>query len=399
MIRKTLLFSLCLLMLPLVTSCVGKIEIDELALVMAVGLDKGEKEGAMKVTVQVARPADSRGQTGAPSGQTGDPIWSASAEGDTIFEAIRNLATFSSRRVFWAHNYAIVINEDLARETGISDIIDFFTRNPQLRMRTWVVVTPDKASEVISTMTGLEVVPGEAIDKLFRYTKISVQAPRTQMLDLQSAYLSHETQPILSRVRLQSRGVSNKKEGQAGSYKQVELAGAGFFKGDKLTGIIQPEEVPGLLPFIETVETGVIAVNCPKNPSKKMSLELRSQSFDLRPSIKNNLPAFEATVDIFVSVVEAGCPFSLKDRQEVKDLEEEVADITRGQMEFVFKKAQEEKTDFLHLGKVLNNKYPMEWKSMKDDWENILPSVKMKINITVHINESSLLYNPTKSGN
>ncbi|MFC4324074.1 Ger(x)C family spore germination protein [Litchfieldia salsa] len=392
------MFSLVFFLIPLLTSCTGKIEIDELALVMAVGLDKGEKEGSIRVTTQVARPADARGQTGAPSGQTGDPIWSASAEGETIFEAIRNLASFSSRRVFWAHNYAIVINEDLAREIGIGDIIDFFTRNPQLRMRTWVVVTPDKASEVISTITGLEVVPGEAIDKLFRYTTISTHAPQTQMMDLQAAYLSEETQPVLARVKLQKRGVSNKKEGQSGSYKQVDLAGAGIFKDDKLVGIVQPDEVKGLLPFIETVESGVIGINCPSDPTKKLSVEVLDQSFDLKPMVKNNLPAFEATIDIYGAVVEAGCPFTLKDRDQVEKIEKLVAEEIKSQIETVFNKAQVEKSDFLQLGKVFNNRYPLEWKGFKDEWGDLLPSITLKVHSTAHVNESALLYNPTESG-
>jgi len=219
---------ICLVVLMLSGCKTGKREISDLALVMAVGLDKGN-DNLIKVTTQIVRPADARGQTGAPSGQTGDSIWSASAEGETIFQAIRNLSTFSSRRIFWAHNFVIVINEDLARD-GIKDIIDFFTRNPELRMRTWVVVTPDEASTVVSTMTGLENVPGEAIEKLFRYTTISVQAPKTQMIDLQAAYLSESSEPILARARLIDRGVSNKKPGQAGSVEQVELAGAGVFK-------------------------------------------------------------------------------------------------------------------------------------------------------------------------
>lgn len=175
--RKMLWVTLMIFVVFSLTGCLGKREINDLAMVMAVGIDKGEN-GQVKITTQIVRPADSRGSTGAPSGQTGDPIWSATAESETLFDAIRNLSTFSSRRVFWAHNYAIVINEDYARE-GIGDVVDFFTRNPELRMRTWVMVTPDEASKLVSTITGLEVIPGEALNKLFRYNRISVQAPRT----------------------------------------------------------------------------------------------------------------------------------------------------------------------------------------------------------------------------
>jgi spore germination protein KC len=390
---KVILLSL-VFCLTLSGCTVGKRELNDLALVLAVGLDKGSKESTIKVTTQIVRPVDARGQTGAPSGQTGDPIWSASAEGETIFQAIRNLSTFSSRRVFWAHNFIIVINEDLARE-GIGDIIDFFTRNPELRMRTWVVVTPDPASQVVSTMTGLEVVPGESMDQLFRYAPISAQAPRTQMLDLQSAYLSDSAEPILARARLISRGVSNKKPGQAGAYKQVELAGAGVFKHDKLIGIIKPVEVRRVLPFLERMDNGVLVVPCPDKPNKKMTVELRNHKFSVHPSYKKNTPVFDITFKTTGSIVEAPCPLSLEDRKKVKDLEATMEKILKNEFRTVIDKAQKKyKSDFLQLGKVFENKYPMEWRRMASDWEEIFPKAKVRINTKVEVNDTVLLKKP-----
>lgn len=380
------------------SGCAGKREINELALVMAVGLDKG-KDGKVEVSVQIARPADSRGQTGAPAGNTGDPIWSAKASGDTIFEAIRNLSAFSTRRVFWAHNFIVVINEELARE-GISEIIDFFTRNPELRMRTWVVVTPNKASNILSTMTGLEVISGEALDKLFRYTSISTLAPRTQMIDFQAAYLSESTEPVLARVKLIERGVSNKKPGQEGSIKQIELAGAGVFKGDKLIGILNQKETRGLLPFIEKIESGVMAVSCPNEPEDMVSLELKDYKFKVTPSLKNNQPRFHIRFDGIYSMVEAGCPLSLEDVAQMQKLEKQVQNELKGNFNSIISKAQiEYKADILELGKVFHNRYPSEWKqSIKERWEEDFQTAPVTVDVSIKIKDSALLFKPTKEG-
>lgn len=375
---------------------VGKRELGDLALVMAVGIDEGKEKGLKKVTIQVVRPADARGQTGAPSGQTGDPIWSASAEGETIFHAIRNLSTFSSRRVFWAHNFVIVINEDLARE-GIKDVIDFFTRNPELRMRTWVVVTPEKASAVVSTMTGLETVPGEAFDKLFRYTPISTQAPRTQMMDLQAAYLSESSEPILARALLINRGISNKKPGQAGSVDQIELAGAGVFKDDKLVGILKPVEVRRILPFIEPLDTGVLILKCPDDKDKKLTVELKNQKFKVKPSLKDNKPVFDIYYETDASVVEAACTISLDDRKKVKDLEHQMNITVKKELTAVLDKAKNEyKSDFIELGKVLMNHYPYEWRTIGPKWEDTFPTVAINIHIQSEVVDTVLLKKPTK---
>jgi spore germination protein KC len=394
---KHLRLLMCLILTTYLSGCVGKREINELALVMAVGLDKGKDENVV-VSVQIARPADARGQTGAPAGNTGDPIWSARAEGRTIFEAIRNLSTFSTRRVFWAHNYIIVINEDLARE-GISDIIDFFTRNPELRMRTWVVVTPNHASNIISTMTGLEVISGEAIDKLFRYSNISSRAPRTQMINLQAAYLSESSEPVLARVKLINRGISNKKPGQKGSFKQIELAGAGVFKGDTLVGILNPKETRGLLPFIEKVESGMMAISCPSDSKKMLSLELKHYNFKVTPSYKGNRTSFHIQYNTDFSMVEAGCPLSLEDEKDIKKLEKKVENELKSNINNLVNKAQKEyKSDFLELGKIFNNKYPSEWKKIKGRWEEEFQTASIETEVTVKIEDTALLYQPTKKG-
>ncbi|WP_442595800.1 Ger(x)C family spore germination protein [Neobacillus sp. D3-1R] len=394
MFKRWILLFLTILIL---TGCASKREINELALVMAVGLDKG-KDGGVEITVQIARPADARGQTGAPSGNTGDPIWSASAEGKTIFEAIRNLGEFSTRRIFWAHNFIIVINEDLAKD-GIQDILDFFTRNPELRMRTWVTVTPDKAKDIVSTMTGLEIIPGEALDKLFRYSSITSSAPKTELLEIQRAYLSQSTEPVIARIKLVDRGVSNKKEGQEGSYKQVKLSGAGVIKDSKLVGTLSAKETKGLLPFIEKVESGVTVLKCPSDDEKTITLETINETFSVKPSYKNKRPAFKVKMDVETNLVEAGCPFSLKKEHEVNELEKELEKELKGNIDDVIKKAQKEyKADFLELGKVFNNKFPAEWKQMKNHWEQEFVDAKITVDVNAEIKSSVLLYNPTKSG-
>lgn len=388
---------LLLILTAFLSGCVGKREINELALVMAVGLDQG-KDGKVAVTVQIARPADARGQTGAPAGNTGDPIWSARSEGETVFAAIRNLSTFSTRRVFWAHNYVIVINEDLAKE-GINNIIDFFTRNPEVRMRTWVVVTPNKASNILSSMTGLEVISGEAMDKLFRYSKISAQAPQTQMIDLQSAYLSESTEPVLARVKLIERGISNKKPGQQGGLKQIQLAGTGIFKGDKLVGTLDWKETRGLLPFIEKVQSGMLAISCPQDSEQKVSLELKHYNFKVTPSYRNGKPSFQVKMNSDYRLVESGCPLTIHDKSKINTLEKTLEKELKGEINHVIYRAQKDfKSDVLELGKVFNNQYPFEWKQIKSDWNEVFQTVAIQTEVKVNINDTALLYKPTKKG-
>lgn len=382
----------------LMSGCSGKTEINDLGLVMAVGLDKGTKEGTLQLTAQIVRPADARGQTGAPSGQTGESIWSTTATGDSIFSAIRHLGRHSSRRIYWAHNYIIVINEELAKE-GIAEIIDFFSRNHQLRMRTLVAVTPDAASELVSTITSLEVVPGQAIDDLFLYSSITAAAPKTEMIDLQSAYLSDSTHPVLARLSLQKHGIKNKEPTANPTINQIELDGTGIFKDDKLLGTIGADDTKGYLFFRENVDSGAVVAQCPSNPDESMAVELKHQSFNVTPKYKDDQVSFDVELKSYVQLVEAGCPFSIKNQQQVQQLEEQLEESLKGKLERVVKLAQEEyKVDFLQLGRVFNNRYPAEWRKIGPNWEEEFTKAKVNVQVDIEIKSSVLLYQPTKSG-
>lgn len=386
-----------LFIIILLTGCTtGKREINHLALVMGVGLDlveteEGEKQ--IQITAQVVRPADARGQTGSPSGQTGEPVWSITAKGKSIFDAIRNLGGFSSRNVFWAHTAIIAINEDLAKE-GIHDIIDFFSRNPELRMRTWVAVTPNKASELISTMTSLEVIPAESISNLFKYSPITRAAPRTQMIDLLSAYLSTGGNPYLARFEIKPTSISNKTPEQGATINNVSLAGTGVFKDDKMVGTLSSKETRALLLFVEDIQSGVVVLPC-KND--ELSFELKHQSVDISPQYKGGKIEFDISIKTNVNLVEAGCPVDFEDTKRVNQLEKDVEHEVKADIEAMLNKVQKEYgVDILEAANTFNNRYPAEWNKIKDDWDTQFKEAKFNIHIDAHLNSGVLLYPPTK---
>lgn len=380
-----------LLLTLLLFSCTGKEEIDELAMVMAVGIDKTEN-GTIELTAQVARPSDARGNAGAGGG-TGEAIWTATAEGKTIFEAIRNLGRFSSKRVYWGHNMIIVVNEAVARD-GIVDIIDFFTRNNELRMRTWIVVSKQKASEVVVTKTGLEVIPGESLDRLFRYSPNVAEAPRSDVMTLTEGFVGEHVHPYLAVVTIVKRGKVGK--GEFGSEPQVELSGTAIFRDDKMVGKLNTRESRGFLWFVETLGTPIIPLTCPKEEGQ-VSVELRENKFELTPQYKKGKPSFKVEVYSDAHLVELGCPTKLEHSEIMKQLEEEVEGYIKKDIEMMLEKTQKElKVDAPRLGRAFQRIYPQHWNMIKEDWDEIFPNVEVEIEVTVDINNPQLLENPTR---
>lgn len=366
----------------------GQRELNDLAIVTAVGLDEGKKPGTTRITAQIVRPADARGQTGAPAGATGQPIYSVSAEGRTIFEAIRNLARFSSRRVYWAHNYIIVMNEQYAR-TGIKDMIDFFTRNPELRMNTWVAVTPDPASKIVSTITGLEVVPGEAMNRLFYHSQASAEAPRTNMMRLEEVFLDRSAQPVLAKLSLKKRGISNKKPAEYGSLEQVELSGAAIFDEDRMVGWLSAKQTKGLVFFLEGIHEPIVTLACPSDEGKLVTVELRNPKFRVTPYVGGDSYRFTVRITTAADLVESGCTQSLREMR--SELEKALKDeLTRNVEDVVAAAQQKYKVDFLKFGEVIRNRLPSQWRRHRDEWKDMFPRTEVQIEVSANINSPVL---------
>lgn len=383
--------SIILLLLVIVlTGCLGNEEINDLALVMAVGLDKGEK-GEVIITTQVARPAEVRGEAGG----SGEPIWTATAEGKTIFEAIRNLAKFASKRVYWGHNMIIVVSEDVAKD-GIVDVLDFFTRNNELRMRTWIVVSEGSASEIVAVKTGLDVIPGLAIERLFRYSPIVAEAPRSNVMSLAKGYVGENVNPYLGMVKLRSRGIDEKKPNEFGSIPQVELTGTAIFRDDKMVGKLNSRESHSFLWFTESVENPIIPINCPKVDGN-VSIELRENKFSLKPIYKDGIVSFEAFVKTEPHLVELGCPTELEHSEIMGNLETDIEAYIKQDFEMLLAKLQKDlKVDAIRLGRTFQGKFPQHWDEIKDDWDEMFQEVDVNITIEVELDNPQLLENPTR---
>ncbi len=98
-------------------------------------------------------------------------------------------------------------------------------------------------------------------------------------------------------------------------------------------------------------------------------------------------------------VVEAGCPFSIDDQEQVTKLEQAVEKKLKKEIDTTINKVQKEyKTDVFELGKVFHNEYPGYWKQIADDWEEVFPTVDIKVSVNVEVKDSVLLWEETNSG-
>lgn len=373
------------------SGCWDMRELNELGLVMAVGIDKAKDSGNFIVTAQIAKPQSAASQGGKGGGGGGEPpVWIGSGEGKTIFEAIRNIAKTSSRRVMWAHNNIIVIGKSLAEE-DITPVVDFFTHNPELRMKTWVAVSHEDAAAIVSAQTGIENIPGISLAELFRYHELASESVASDMLHVFSDYKSESRQPLLSMMRIKKGQNSEGRE-------EIELSGAAIFKGSKMLGETSPEETRGLAFIRKETKNAVIVVSGYEGEKQKVSVELKNTKINIRSEIKGDMP------NITISVTTDG---SVSEEDKVSDMTiEELKtkvgaaagrEIEREIRMGIDKVQKDYKSDVIGIGRVVHIQHKEEWdKNLRKKWDDMYPQIPITVNAAVNITNSVLYQQPMK---
>ncbi len=145
---KMIRFGLLCFFICFLTGCWDKLEVEEQAFVITIGIDKGKTMHMMDVTIQVANP-----QVGSSNISKAEK--EPANETITFFEvsdiiSLRDLANaVIARKISYSHVKTIIIGESLARSDDLLYIMESMVRDRQIRRNVDIIICREKASEFI----------------------------------------------------------------------------------------------------------------------------------------------------------------------------------------------------------------------------------------------------------
>src|SRR5690625_4373267 len=191
---------ICITFLVIVLGCIGcwdRREIDELAIVKAIGFDT-HKDG-VEVTVQVLNPREVvKNTTGYDT-----PITTYTDSGQTVMETLRKLTNQLPRKAYLSHLRVIVISEDLARK-GIRNILDLLMRDHEMRTDFDFIISKDvQAKDIVSILTSLNEVPGNKLfDSLEEAEQSWGSTTVVRIHDIVNALIGEGRHPVVTALDL-----------------------------------------------------------------------------------------------------------------------------------------------------------------------------------------------------
>ncbi|MDR6552173.1 Ger(x)C family spore germination protein [Paenibacillus qinlingensis] len=355
--------SLCVLLL---TGCWDRIEVNDMAFIIAAGIDKSV-DHQVEVTVQVfiPNPAASSGEGSAGNGN----VYTVSVIGDSMPDALTELQKKFPRYFSWGHAKAYFFGEELAR-SGMYDDFDFLFRDIQPREQANFFVCRGTAKALLEAQND-----PNSYETLIKLSQKPLIRSST-MHDIEEV-LSGESGDFLLPVANKSNLISNK------SHKSIiTVEGMCVIQKGKLVGFLAHESQMGVRLFIHE-DLGRNITITDQEDDGKIVIKIITTDLHLKPLIENGIWKMKVQLKLEADVVQNSTDISLANGSDnMRKLEEpfdrQICKILTDTLQQLQK---EQKVDVLGFARAFHKKYPREWKKAKEEWPTIYPTIDVELDV------------------
>ncbi|RCX20947.1 spore germination protein KC [Anaerobacterium chartisolvens] len=373
--------AICIMLVLALSGCWNARELKDLSIVAGIGIDKAETPDNISLTAQIVKPAEIKKPSNGTAGGEDTAFWNIKSTGQTVFDAVREVTHKTSNRLYIAHTQAIIFGKDISAE-GVQQYLDFFMRSHETRPTAMILVSDTTAGEVLDVKPEIEKLPAMNLAKLAKMQEIlTAHAMAVNLQDFTARLISKTTSPIAPIVTIHN---DDRKE-------VLYVEGMAVFKGDKLTGTLDPAETRGLLWVLGKVKSGNINVSFPDG---KATLEIIKAESEVTPKIKDGKPSIHIRIKADANLVNQTTPKNLATLSGFSSLGKQQDNTIRDEIEAALKKAKELNTDVFGFGDKFHKKYRREWKLMEDNWDEIFPDLEVEIEVKSSVKEAGLIIKP-----
>lgn len=379
---KKYVFSLLLFTLFL-SGCWDRRELNQLAIAVGIGIDKVDDEYLISAQIVVPSEMNVKGGTGSSQ------VTLITARGETVYEAIRKMTKEAPRKIYPGHLQMLILGEELARE-GISESLDLFYRDYEVRQDFYVVVARDTtAAEILNVTTPIENIPANKMFSSLNVSELAWAGTKSITLDeLITDLISDGKEAAITGIQLigdTEIGSSKQNVESISPAASLQYDNLAVFKKDKMVGWLNEIETVTYNYISNTVNTTVRTIPCPNEG--KVAIEIWKSKADVKGNIKNGKPEITINLKVDGNVGEVQCKINLNDLKTIAELEKNFnkqgEELGKDAIESIQKQY---KADIFGFGDAIHRSNPKEWKKIKNNWEEEFSrlSTTLKVDLKIH---------------
>lgn len=352
--KKFALIIITLFILLISSGCYNYKEINDMAIVSSIGIDKDNKNDKYIVSAQIMNSKESEDSEDSQ-------ITVYTKEGDTVHEALRNITLKSPRKLYGNHLSKIVLSEEVAKE-GIDNILDIFNRITEVRNEFIItIVKEDKASDVLKVLTTTESIPAEYVKLSLKIAdKTSGLTYATKLDEFISLYLKKGIDPVVPVLKIdkkEKKGTTINNITTTNPISKIVIEDLAVTNKGKLETYLKNEEVIGYNFLRNQIQKMIIPVKCDDENNYASILILKNKTKS-NTAKKDNKYIINFNINSEAIITEYNCKKDLTDEKVIKKLEKDTEKKIKRYIKKSLNKQKETKGKFLGLERIIYLDYP-----------------------------------------
>ncbi|MCY0875819.1 MAG: Ger(x)C family spore germination protein [Firmicutes bacterium] len=367
------------------TGCWDSTEINELGIVTASGIelvDPHNPHSKVRGYVQVARPSELSSDPNG-GGKTGDEksFVLESATGETAAGTLQKVQQSLSRRFFFRDRRVTVVGEHFARR-GMTDLLDEALRNPDARLRSFLVVADGcRTGDIMRLPYPLARLPADAIADLeARHAGVTINV--VQFIKA----MTGKGDPYVSGIRIVHNQASTQKKGV------FELADVAVFRRDRMVGWLRGDAAKGfalIQPQSHRLRLESLAV--PLSPGRWLTSQLIILNKTVHLTWGRHGPQVSMAIEAQDDILENNSSLMLDRPRDLHLAEFLLGNTMRQQVLAALDALQHQyQADCVGFGDAFFAAYPRQWRKVEGHWRQVYAQMPITVTVKVHVVRSGL---------
>ncbi|MED0678835.1 Ger(x)C family spore germination protein [Aneurinibacillus thermoaerophilus] len=362
----------------LLTGCWDYRELERRAIIVGLGIEElpperfaGKEMRMYQVIVQVVEAASASGQMGmgTQTGQQPKGYTNFIFKTPSIANGIEQITTQSDRFPILSHLQMIAVGEKVS-EKGLNELFDFFSRFPQMRRHTEIVMTTGPITEYFTIPSVSEPTPSLHIAEITDSVQKTLIMPESNLGTVSKSVRSN-TPFFLLTASINKR-------------KQIVINQATVFQNFKKMGILSKNDIQNLSILHGEIERGVL--NFPCYAGKKVGLQILKGKNNIRPTMKNNRPHITFQIELDTELMEYQCLGASFDKPNQLERAERIySDILEKRLHKTIETLKKKyKADVFRLTTRLKN-HPDMYKQIRKQPKTFFEQLTIDVNVDLKI--------------
>ena len=365
-----------ILALIILSGCIPHTELDERAIVLAVGIDYEDEE--YSVAFQYYNPTGLGGQ--APVDNSQPNVLTSSGKGMNVHDAMDDASLKCGKELLLGVAQIIIIGDDAANNS-VTDVMEYAKGCFQSHPDMLIAIAEGKAEDYMQVKFSEGIASTQKLKYLLQNAERQGTASLPTALDLFISLQTMQQSACLPRLKLNEDGKSDASE----DGKSVEISGGVLIKGGKAQEDEDLETMRGLQLLGGRIEKTTLTF---EQDGKVLSIGLIGIKRTVTPAFVDGKLIFQVNMICGGRYFTAPKGISLEeDKQTEQRCAEELEKIMRTAAESTVQKYG---ADPINLERTVRHSDYKLWEQSKDNWEELLKECEFLFDIQVEIDRIPL---------